>query len=118
MAEKLNHCLESNSLLPPSQFSCRRGLKTCDALLTVSHRSQVSPDRGMEGRLVQLDFSDAFHRVTHRGLLYKLKSIGVGGHFLSIVSEFISDRRQRARLDFKVCASVNVVSGVPLRVVF
>ena len=32
----------------------------------------------MEGRLVQLDFSTAFARVRHHGLLYKLRSIGVG----------------------------------------
>ena len=67
----------------------------------------------MEGRLVQLDFSAAFDRVSHRGLLRKLSSIGVGGQFLSIVSEFLSNRRQHVRLDGKVSASVIVVSGVP-----
>ena len=29
--------LESNSLLPPSQFPCRRGKETCYALITFSH---------------------------------------------------------------------------------
>ena len=71
----------------------------------------------MKRRLVQLDFSPAFHRVSHRGLLYRLRSKGVGGQFLSIVSELLSDRRQRMRLDGKVSASVDVVSGV-LRVAF
>ena len=33
---------------------------------------------------------------------------------MSIVSEFLSDRRQGVRLDGKVSASVTVVSGVPL----
>ena len=32
---------------------------------------------------------------------------------MPIVSEFLSNRRQRVRLDGKVIASVNVVSGVP-----
>ena len=36
------------------------------------------------------------------------------GKFLSIVSEFFSDTRQRVRLEGKVNASVDVVSGVPL----
>ena len=76
----------SNSLPPPSHISYRKGLKTCDALLTLSHNLQVALDRSMKGRLVQLDFSAAFDRVSHRGLLYKLRSIGVGGQFLSIVS--------------------------------
>ena len=51
----------------------------------------------MEGRLVQLNFSTAFDRGNHRCLLHKLRSIGVGGQFLSILSEFFSDKRQRVR---------------------
>ena len=66
----------------------------------------------MEARIIQLDFSAAFDMVSRCGLLYKVKSIGVGGQFLSIVSEFLSDRRQRPRLDGKVSESVDVVSGV------
>ena len=50
---------------------------------------------GMKGRLVQLDFSAAFDKVSHCGLLYRLWSTGVGGQFLSIISKIHSDRRQR-----------------------
>ena len=52
VAGRRSHFLESNSLLPPSQFSSRRGLRTCDALLTLSNNLQVAIDRGMEGRPV------------------------------------------------------------------
>ena len=51
----------------------------------------------MESYIVQLDFSPAFDRVSHSGLLFKLKSIGVGGSVLSICTEFLSDRRQETR---------------------
>ena len=70
----------------------------------------------MEERLHQLDFSAAFDRVSHCSLLYKLKSISVGKQFLSIVSEFLSDRRQRVSLNGNVSASVDGASRV-LRVV-
>ena len=50
---------------------------------------------------------------SHRGLLYKLRSIDVGKQFLSIVSQFLSDRGRRVRLDNKVSVMVGVVSGVP-----
>ena len=60
-----------------------------------------------------MDFSAAVNRVSHSGLLYKVKSIGVGGQFLSIVSKFLSDRRQRERLVRMVSASVGMVSEVP-----
>ena len=39
-------------------------------------------------------------------------SIGVGGRFLSIVSKFLCDKKQRMRLDGKISVSVDVVSGV------
>ena len=63
------------------------------------------------GRLLQLDFSAEFGRVSYCDLLYKLRSIGIGEQFLFIVSEFLSDRRQRVRLDCKVSDSVKVISG-------
>ena len=50
VAGKISIFLEG--LLPPSQFSYRRGLGTCDALLTLSPHLQVALDRGMEGRFV------------------------------------------------------------------
>ena len=66
-------------------------------------------DKGIERRLVQLGFSAAFNRVSHFVLLYKLRSIENS----SCSSEFYNDRRQRACLNGKVSASVDVVSGVP-----
>ena len=108
MVTKLSHFWESNSLFFSSQFSYRRGVAKCDALLTLSYHLQVALDKGMNGRLVQLDFSCIWC-----GLLYKLRSISVGGQFLFIVSEFLSDGKQRVRLDGKVKDSVDVVSGVP-----
>ena len=67
----------------------------------------------MERKSVQLHFSAAFDSVSHCGLLYKLRCIGVGGWFLSILLEFLSDKRQCLRLDGKISASVHVVLGVP-----
>ena len=69
-------------------------------------------DRGIEGKSVQLNFSCAFDRIGHHSLLYNLRSIGVGGQFLFIVSKCLSDRRQRERLDGKVSALADVVSRV------
>ena len=37
--------------------------------------------------------------VRHSGLLFKLKSIDVGGSVLAICTEFLSDRRQRVVVD-------------------
>ena len=77
-----------------SLFVGKVGAALHDALLTISHHLQNSLGAVTESYIVQLDFSAAFDSVSHSGLLFKLKSIGVGGSLLSICTEFLSDRRQ------------------------
>ena len=59
-----------------------------------------------------LDFSAAFNRVNHKALLFKLRQLDVGGPFLSIVTEFLSNRLQRV-VDGQFNDYRNVISGVP-----
>ena len=84
-----------------------------DALLTISHHLHNSLDTGMESYIVHLDFSAAFDRVSNSDLLFKLKSIGVGGSVLSICREFLSNRRQRVVVDGATSEWIPIVSGVP-----
>ena len=62
---------------------------------------------------MQNDFSAAFDRVNHLGILYKLCSVGIGGSVLSILAQFLSNRSQRVMVDGCRSKLVNVVSGVP-----
>ena len=84
-----------------------------DALLTISHHFQKSSDTEMESYIVKLYFSAAFERVSHCGLMFKLKSIGVGGSVLSICRELLSNRRQRVVVDDRNSEWIQIVSGVP-----
>ena len=52
-----------------------------------------------EDRIVQIDFSAAFDRVNHQGILYKLCSVGIGGSVLSILTQFVSNRSQHGMVD-------------------
>ena len=76
--------MECSGVLPTTQFAYRKGLVTCDALLCVSHTLQSALERGQEARIVQIDLSAAFDRITHQGILCKLYSVGIGGSVLSI----------------------------------
>ena len=62
---------------------------------------------------MQIDFSAAFDRVNHHGILYKLCSLGIGGSVLSILTHFLSDRSQHVMVDGCSSKLVNIVSGVP-----
>lgn len=105
--------LVKRNLLPSRQYAYRRGLSTCDALLDISHALQCALDAGSEARLVQIDFSGAFDKVNHAGLLYKLAAAGIGGSALSLISNFLADRTQSVVLDGASSGPVSVVSGVP-----
>ena len=63
-------------------------------------------------RIVQIEFSAAFDRVNHLGILYKLCSVGIGGSVLSILTQFLSNRSQHVMVDGCQSKLVNVVSGV------
>ena len=88
--------MERSGVLPTNQFGYWKGLGTCDALLCVSHTLQSALESGQEARIVQIGFSAAFDRVTNRGILHKLCSVGIGGSVLSILTQFLSNRSQQS----------------------
>ena len=67
---------------------------------------------GHEAGIVQIDFSAAFDRVNHQGILYKLCSVGILGFLLSILTQFLSNQSQHVMVDGWPSKLVNVVSGV------
>ena len=71
--------MERSGLLQTTKFSYRKDLCTCDAFLCMSHTLQSALESGQEARSVQIDFSEAFDRVNHEGILYKLSTVGIGG---------------------------------------
>ena len=99
----------SGVLLPTTQFAFRKGLGTCDAHLCVSHILQSAVESGQGARNVQIDFSAAFDRVNHPGILYKLCSVVIGDSVLSILTQFLSNRSQQVMVNGCRSKLVNVV---------
>ena len=64
-------------------------------LTVVSDRVARAFNRSGATRTVALDISKAFDRVWHAGLLHKLKSYGISGQILGLISSFLSNRRLR-----------------------
>ena len=113
LARRLYSYVESEKVLPNTQFGYRKGLGTVDALLTFSTDIQAALRDGMEVRAVAIDFSAAFDKVNHQGILFNLQNIGVGGKFLELCRSFLSNRRQYVSVDGCRSPSSDVVSGVP-----
>ena len=112
MSVRLGQFMEFNGVLRTTQFAYWKFLGTCDALLCVSHTLQSALENGQEARIVQIDLSAAFDRVSHLGILYKLFSVGIGGSVLSMLTQFLSNRSQHLMVDGCRSKLVDVVSGV------
>ena len=108
---RLGRCMESIGVLPTTQFAYQKGLGTCDALLCMSHTLHSALENDQEARIVQIDFSAAFDRVNHLGILYRLCFVGIGGSVLSILTQFLSKRSQHVMVDGCLSKLVDV-SGV------
>ena len=113
MSVRFGRFMERSGVIPTTRFAYQKDLGTCNALLCVSHTLQRALESGQEARIVQIEFSAAFDRVNHMGILYKLCSMGIGGSVLSILTQFLSNRSQQVIVDGCRSKLVNVVSGVP-----
>ena len=105
--------MERNVVLLTTKFPYRKGLGTCDALLFESHTLQSALESGQEARIVHIDFSAAFDRVNHQGIHDRICAVGIGGSFLSILTQFLLNRSQHIMVDGCRSKLVEVVSGMP-----
>ena len=104
--------LEKCGIFSDFQYGFRSSL-TADLFTVVSDRIDRSFNRSGTTRAVTFDISKAFDRVWHTGLRHKLKSYGVSGQKLGLISSFPSNRRLRVVLSGKSSQKDPVNARVP-----
>ena len=104
---------ERNNILTDCQhgFRKRRSYET-QLILTIEDLARGLNDK-QQIDAVLLDFSKAFDRVPHQGLLLKLKHYGVRGNILSWIEDFLSARTQEIIIKGSKSSPSPVMSGVP-----
>ena len=70
-------------------------------------------DDGFPVDEIFLDFKKAFDKVNHNGLLYKLNEMGIKDKTLMWIKSFITNRKQRVRVNGSYSLWAEVTSGVP-----
>jgi len=63
--------------------------------------------------VVFLDLAKAFDKVPHKRLLEKLNKHGIGGKLLSVIGNWLSNRKQRVCIKGRWSKCITVWSGVP-----
>ena len=88
--------LEENNLLCEHQSGFRPSDSCEYQLLSIVHDIYASFDCSppLDARGIYLDISNAFDRVWHDGLIYKVKSIRINGMFLKLITNFLKNRFQ------------------------
>ena len=105
--------LIDNNLLSSNQSGFTSGDSAINQLLFITNEFGRALDEGKEIRVIFCDISKAFDRVWHKGLLFKLKSIGINGKLLSWFENYLSNRKQRVLINNKYSEWENIKAGVP-----
>ena len=107
--------LLKEDLLNPNQSSFRQSDSCINQLIAITYEIFEAFDcnRTLEVRSVFLDISKAFDKVWHKGLLYKLKCMGISGEIYKLLENYLSGRFQRVVLNGQTSSWRPVLAGAP-----
>ena len=105
--------ITSKDLLSPHQHGFCGGKSCMTNLLETLEDITASVDAGIPVDEIFLDFRKAFDKVSHAKLIYKLHRMGFEDSILCWIESFLSNRRQRVKLNADVSSWADVTSGVP-----
>ena len=111
--DKIVSHMERNNLFSETQhgFVPSRNCIT-NLLICVEHWTNIL-DKGYPVDIIYTDFSKAFDKVPHQRLLKKMENLGIAGNTLQWIKSFLSDRKQRVRVENEFSSWTSVKSGIP-----
>lgn len=105
--------LKQNKLLNRNQSGFTPGDGTINQLINICNKIYSQFDKSDEVLAVFLDLSKAFDKVWHKGLIYKLKKIGITGNLLKWLISYLSNRKQQVVINGAKSDILDLKSGVP-----
>ena len=108
----MNH-LERQQLLTPHQFGFRRGIGTADALQALHNAWVGIVGQGGAARILAVDIAGAFDRVSHVGILYKVRKLGITGTLHSWLSSYLDGRSLQCLVGGQISSLYQISAGVP-----
>ena len=94
----LEHCL-NNNVISGRQAAYLKGDSTLNQLLYIVHQIRVAWGKSKIIEGLFLDISAAFDKIWHKGLISKLKQIGIEGSLLKLFDSYLSNRKQIVLVD-------------------
>ena len=109
---------QENHVITTLQSGFVPGDSTVNQLTDLYNTFCQALDEGKEVRAVFCDTSKAFDRVWHKGLLYKLSSVGITGPLLQWFTDYLDNRKQRVVLSETASSWTSLKAGVPQGSIF
>ena len=107
-----NHLFE-NKLIYRYQSGFLPKYSTVHQLLEMYNCILNSLEKKEISCFVFCDFSKAFDKIWHRGLLHKMKAYGIDGNLLHWFENYLCDRKQKVVMNNSSSAICRISAGVP-----
>lgn len=105
--------LNKHNILSKSQFGFFQGKSTEDAVTALSSLVTECLDKHKKCMTVFLDLKKAFDTVSLPILVHKLEKIGIRGTALNLFNDYLSDKKQKVKLNSHICGDAMISYGVP-----
>ena len=105
--------LESNNLLSPFQFGCRKNRSTLDPLLRLSNQIQQGFANGRQTIGVFFDLEKAYDTTWRQGIIRQLSRMGICGYMMKFLNSFLSDRFLKVKVGNSFSSLYSQEEGVP-----
>ena len=98
-----------------SKYLCgfRKGHSTQHCLLYMLEHLRKSLDKGLKTGVLLTDLSKAFDSISHDLLIAKLNAYGFCKNALNLVNDYLSNRKQRTKIDDTFSSWREILYGVP-----
>ena len=103
----------THNIITPLQSGFQAGDSTITQLVHLYDIFCSALDKGNEIRVIFFDISKAFDKVWHKGLIYKLKKVGIRGKLLKWLENYLANRIQKVVINNQCSEPLNVEAGVP-----
>ncbi|KAG7309667.1 hypothetical protein JYU34_004157 [Plutella xylostella] len=110
---RLINYLDKYKILSDYQYGFRKGKSTQDAVLSITSKIIDQLDNKGKCLTVFLDLKKAFDTVSVPILVNKLEKIGIRGTALQLLGDYLSERRQRVKIEQTVSDVTSISYGVP-----
>lgn len=113
IASRMDHHLKQNDVMMQEQYGFRSKHSTVHQLYRLTNEIRHNYNIGKLTGLLCLDMKQAFDKVWHAGLIYKLRQCGLPISIVKIVAVYLQDRRFAVRVGQSISDTAAIPAGVP-----